>query len=69
MKRPGKQRTRPPDKVVHLYSQADRARKLAVESGSSLVAKLFEQHAKLCERNAELKKLRRAPCKSPEPQK
>jgi hypothetical protein len=50
------------DKVVHLYSQAERARKLASVCGSQLVADLLEDHARLCERNAEK---RRAPQKVP----
>jgi hypothetical protein len=58
MQRNVKQRPRPPNKVVHLYTQADRARKLAVTSGSQLVAELWELHALSCERNAELRQRR-----------
>lgn len=39
-------------KVVHLISQADRARKLAAGCGSPIVAELFMLHAQLCEENA-----------------
>jgi hypothetical protein len=39
-------------KVIHLISQADRARKLAAGCGSSLIAELFILHAQLCEENA-----------------
>ena len=47
----GKRRVvRKSGKVEHLYSQAERARKLASECGSQLVADLFEIHAELCER-------------------
>ena len=49
-------RQRPADKVVHLFTQADRARELASESGSELVADLLEMHAQLCERNAQRRK-------------
>lgn len=46
-------------KVVDLYTQADRARKLAAASGSTLVAELFEMHARLCEQNAEARQRRK----------
>jgi hypothetical protein len=39
-------------KVVHLISQADRARKLAAGCRSPLIAELFMLHAQLCEVNA-----------------
>jgi hypothetical protein len=54
-----KRRAGHPDKVVHLYSQADRARRMAVECGSALVADLFEIHAQMCERNAKMRRPRR----------
>ena len=53
-----KRRNRASDKVVHLHNQADRARMLALQCGSQLVADLLEDHARLCERNAELRHLR-----------
>jgi hypothetical protein len=57
---PGKNRLpAKPDKVVHLISQAERARRIASECGSQLIADLFEVHAQLCERNAQLLKQRR----------
>jgi hypothetical protein len=40
------------DKLAQLISQAERARRMAAECGSSLVAELFEVHARMCERNA-----------------
>jgi hypothetical protein len=40
------------DKLAQLISQAERARQMAAECGSSLVAELFEVHARMCERNA-----------------
>src|SRR5437868_3635076 len=40
------------EKVAELMSQAKRARQMAAECGSSLVAELFEVHALMCERNA-----------------
>lgn len=52
MHRQGKRRLKRPDKTVHLYAQADRARKVAAECGSQLVADLLEEHAQLCEQNA-----------------
>lgn len=56
----GKRRSiRKADKPTHLLSQAERARKLASECGSQLVAELFEMHAALCERNALLRPPRR----------
>lgn len=54
----GKQRTKVPNKVAHLHRQADRARKLALESGSPLVAELYEMHARECERKAEKRRAR-----------
>jgi hypothetical protein len=41
-----------PDKVIQLVTQAERARRIASECGSQLIADLFEVHAQLCERNA-----------------
>jgi hypothetical protein len=38
--------------VSHLYVQAGRARKLASECNTSLVADLLELHARLCEQKA-----------------
>ena len=38
--------------VLHRLTQAERARALAAQSGSSLIADLLEAHAQLCERNA-----------------
>lgn len=55
----GKPRLKRADKVVHLYTQADRARKMAADCGSQLVAELFELHASLCERNAQTRQLKR----------
>jgi hypothetical protein len=43
---------RPADKAAHLLSQAERARKMAAQCGSIMVADLFEVHAQMCERNA-----------------
>jgi hypothetical protein len=40
------------NKVLHRLTQAERARALAAQSSSSLVADLLEAHAQLCERNA-----------------
>lgn len=65
MEHDAKQRIRRPDKVTHLYTQADRARKLASECGSQLVAELLEDHARLCEQNAELRRHRRTRRKEP----
>jgi hypothetical protein len=45
-------RTRRSERVSRLHAQADRARKMAVECGSALIADLFEVHAQMCERNA-----------------
>jgi hypothetical protein len=42
------------DKVVQLVTQAERARKIASECRSQLIADLFEVHAQLCERNAQV---------------
>jgi hypothetical protein len=50
----GRRPAQRPDTVALLYSQADRARKMAGECGSALVADLFELHAQLCERNAKM---------------
>lgn len=38
--------------VLHRLTLAERARALAAQSGSSLIADLLEAHAQLCERNA-----------------
>jgi hypothetical protein len=38
--------------AMHRMTQAERARALAAQSGSSLIADLLEAHAQLCERNA-----------------
>ena len=43
------------DNVVHLITQADRARKLAADHGSSILSDLYEMHAQLCEQNASRK--------------
>lgn len=45
-------RVRVRDRNAHLLDQADRARKLALESSSPLVAELYELHASLCEQEA-----------------
>jgi hypothetical protein len=45
-----------PDEVAHLLTQAERARRMASECGSQLVADLFEMHAQLCERNAQMQR-------------
>jgi hypothetical protein len=50
-----KRRSTARNKIVHLYTQADRARKIASECGSQLVAELLEDHARLCERNAQVR--------------
>jgi hypothetical protein len=47
-----KQRNRVSNKVLHLHNQAERARKLASECGSPLIAELLEMHAQLCETNS-----------------
>jgi hypothetical protein len=60
----GKRPARPANKVVHLYSQADRARRMAAECGSALVADLFELHAQICERNADKAQRRRKSTKT-----
>ncbi|MGE4249032.1 MAG: hypothetical protein AB7F09_06565 [Parvibaculaceae bacterium] len=54
-----RQVVRKSQKVTHLYTQAERARKLAGECGSRLVADLYELHANICEQNARLKRPRR----------
>ena len=59
MERQVKKRQRAPNKVVHLYTQAERARKLATKCGSPLVAELFELHAEVCDRNAQLNQEKR----------
>jgi hypothetical protein len=59
-----KQRRKVPNKGLHRRSQAERARKLASESGSPLVAELYELHARLCEKNA-ADQPRRVPEKAP----
>jgi hypothetical protein len=46
-------RPRKQDKAAALHSQAQRARQMAAECGSALVADLYALHAELCERNAE----------------
>ena len=58
MPREIKRRNRTSDKVVHLHNQADRARMLALQCGSQLVADLLQDHARLCERNAERRHVR-----------
>lgn len=63
-----KRRTKVPDKVTHLNRQAERARQLAVECGSQLVADLWGDHARQCERKAEalqVSKRKRFPEKPP----
>lgn len=52
MPKPGKSRRKVSNKVLDLRRQADRARKLAAESVSPLVAELYEIHALECERSA-----------------
>jgi hypothetical protein len=47
------------NKAAHLNVQAERARKLAFECGSPLIAELFEIHAALCERNARTRQQKR----------
>jgi len=42
------------DKVAELIAQAQRARRMAADCGSSMIAELFEVHADMCERNARL---------------
>jgi hypothetical protein len=48
-RRPG---ARPEDKVARAHAQAARARKMAAECGSALIADLFNVHAAMCDRNA-----------------
>jgi hypothetical protein len=48
----GKPRRKVSNRVLDLRRQADRARKLASESISPLVAELYEIHALECERSA-----------------
>ena len=55
----GRHRRRSAAKVATLYSQAERARKVAVGAASPLIAELFEIHARMCERNAEVQRSRR----------
>jgi hypothetical protein len=45
-------RRRSEKNMVHLMTQAERARSIAAQCSSSLVADILEAHAKLCERNA-----------------
>lgn len=63
MDRTGKRRLKP-DKIVHLYTQADRARRMAAECGTDLIADLFEVHALMCERNAKMARPRRKGAKT-----
>ena len=53
-----RKRNTPNDKVSHLRSQADRARRLAAVCGSPSVAELWEMHAVLCDQKAELRQRR-----------
>jgi hypothetical protein len=48
------------DKAQHLSLQAERARQMAVESGSDLVADLYNLHAQLCEQKAAIRQGRRS---------
>jgi hypothetical protein len=50
---PGARQSSGRDKVIHLISQADRARKLAAGCRSPVIAELFILHAQLCEENAQ----------------
>ncbi len=59
MSSPRKRRNRVSNKVLHLHSQAERARKLASECGSPLIAELLEMHAQLCEANLSRRKTSR----------
>jgi hypothetical protein len=52
-------RARKPDKIKHLDQQVERARKMAAECGSPLVADLLEVHAQICERNAKARMSRK----------
>lgn len=54
-----RQVVRKDQKVTHLYTKAERARKLAAQCISPLVAELLEIHANLCEQNARLRSPRR----------
>ncbi len=57
--------TEAPDKIYYLYTQADRIRRLASRCRSQLIAGLLEDHAQLCERNAELSRRGPASFKAP----
>ena len=50
------ERLKIPNIAFHLDKQAARARKLASESPSPIVAELWEYHANLCELHAELRR-------------
>ncbi len=54
-----KPRAQKGNKMVRLLTQAERARKLAAECGSSLVAELYEVHAGICEQNARARRQKR----------
>jgi hypothetical protein len=47
------------DKGQHLNLQAERARQMAAEAGSDLVADLYNLHAELCEQNAAIRQRQR----------
>jgi len=55
----GRPPARPDDKVAKAHAQAARARKMAAECGSALIADLFNVHATMCDRNAEMPPERR----------
>ena len=54
-----KRRMRRGEKGARLSLQVERARKMAAECGSPMLAELFELHAQICERNAKVQKARK----------
>ena len=62
---PGARQSGGRDKVIHLISQADRARKLAAGCRSPVIAELFILHAQLCEENARKTPPPRSGCRKP----
>lgn len=63
---PAKPRIRPAaNAVAQLYTQASRAREMAAECGSPLVAGLFKVHARICEENAKVRQRRKGKGKNP----
>lgn len=66
---PGIVRHRRSDKVSQLYTQADRAKRMAEDCVSDLVGDLYRLHALACERNAAQRQKRSKRRRTNEPAK